>query len=414
MTILRLRGTAALLLVVLATATACGSGAAPSTTPTSTALVGQGSGPTAQAVITPVHLRLADPDDKDRPSQPAIDEFLRVIKEGSGGAMIVDVLYGVGGQTTTGREKVLTDMVMAGDVELAIAPVRAWSDAGVTSVDALGAPLLIDSDPLLTAVAKDPLVQPMLAAMSDDGLVGLAVWPEDLRHPFTWEINGPPLLAAADFKGETIWTLPSKLQSEVIETLGGKPLFEEFPDALIADGTLRGAETGLATGAYTIGKFPTATGDVTLYPKYQVLVAEDAAWSRLTPAQQDLIRKAARAATDKAVTVHPTDDRNAVAYCQAGGKVVLAGPENVATFVKAVQPMIDRLSQDPVTGTAIKAIQGLKARTPAASSAVACAPSISMTTKLTPVPPGPATHLIRRRGVPADADQGRAACTGPQ
>ena len=200
--------------------------------------------------ITPVHLRLVDPDDKDRPSQPYIDEFLRVVKEGSGGAMIVDVLYGVGGTTTTGREKVVTDMVMSGDVELAIAPVRAWSDAGVTSVQALQAPLLIDSDTLVTAVAKDPLVQPMLAGMSDDGLVGITVWPEDLRHPFAWDSTVGPLLAA-DFKGANIWTLPSKLQAEVFETFGATAVYQENPD--ITDGTLRGAETGLATGAYTIG-----------------------------------------------------------------------------------------------------------------------------------------------------------------
>ncbi len=230
--------------------------------------------------------------------------------------------------------------------------------------------------------------------MSDHGLVGLTVWPEDLRHPFAWDSTGGPLLKAADFKGANIWTLPSRLQTEVIETLGGKAVYDEFPDKLVAAGTLRGAETGLAGGAYTIGGFPTATGDVTLYPKYQVLVAEDSAWSRLTPAQQDVIRMAAAAANKVAVTRHPTDAGNATAYCQAGGRVVLAGPENVATFVEAVQPMVDRMSEDPLTATAIKAIQALKAATPAADTAGACAPSISATQKLTPVAPGPATTLI--------------------
>lgn len=398
MTIPRPRTSPAILLLAMAAVTGCSAGsAAPATAPASAAAEPAAAITTAPSVdpgITPVQLRFADPDDKDRPSQPYIDEFLRVVKEASGGAMTVDVLYGAGATTSTGREKIVTDKVMSGDVELAIAPVRAWNDAGVTSVQALGAPLLIDNDALMTAVAADPLVQPLLDAMGDQGLVGLTVWPEDLRHPFAWDSTGGPLLKAADFKGASIWALPSRLQTEVIETLGGKAVFEEFPDKLVADGTLRGAETGLAGGAYTIGGFPTATGDVTLYPKYQVLVAEDSAWSRLTPAQQDVIRKAAAAATKVAVTRHPTDATNALAYCQAGGRVVLAGPANVATFVTAVQPMIDRMSEDPLTATAIKAIQALKPATPAAGIAGACVPSISATQPLTPVGPGPATTLI--------------------
>jgi TRAP-type C4-dicarboxylate transport system substrate-binding protein len=400
MTIPRPRTSTAILLLAMAAVTGCGSGsgsANPSAAPAAAAAkpaAVMSAAPPVDPAITPVQLRFADPDDKDRPSQPYIDEFLRVVKEASGGAMTVDVLYGAGATTSTGREKIVTDKVMSGDVELAIAPVRAWSDAGVDSVQALGAPLLIDSDSLATAVATDPLVQPLLDAMSDHGLVGLTVWPEDLRHPFAWDSTGGPLLKAADFKGASIWALPSKLQTEVIETLGAKAVYAENADTLVADGTIRGAETGLASGAYTLGGFPTATGDVTLYPKYQVLVAEDSAWSRLTPAQQAVIRKAATAANKVTVTRHPTDAQNAAAYCQAGGRVVLAGPDNVATFVKAVQPMIDRMSQDPLTATAIKAIQALKAATPAEGTAVACAPSISATATLTPVVPGPATTLV--------------------
>src|SRR5204862_6041338 len=135
----------------------------------------------------------------------------------------------------------VTDKVVSGDVELAIAPVRAWADAGVTSVQALSAPFLIDSDPLLTAVANDRLVQPMLDAMADHGLVGLAIWPEDLRLPFGWASTGGPLLRPEDFKGASIWTLPSSLQSRIMESLGATAVYDEFPDKLAAAGKIRGA-----------------------------------------------------------------------------------------------------------------------------------------------------------------------------
>ena len=91
--------------------------------------------------------------------------------------------------------------MISSDVDLAVVPVRTWSDAGVTSLQALQAPFLIDNDALLTAVTgDDALVQPLLDGMQEQGLVGLAVWPEGLRHPLAFEQNGAPLLSPDDFK----------------------------------------------------------------------------------------------------------------------------------------------------------------------------------------------------------------------
>src|SRR4051794_24300215 len=373
----------AALALVAVIASGCGAAASPTAAPAASTLGSPSAavaGSPAAVAMPSVQLRMADPDDKDRPSQPAIDAFLKAVADASGGAITIDFQYGAGGTTGSGREKVVTDKVTSGDIELAMAPVRAWADAGVTSVQALSAPFLIDSDPLLNAVAKDPLVQPMLDGMADHGLVGLAVWPEDLRHPFGWDSTGGPLVRADDFQGASIWTLPSSLQSKVMETLGATAVYDEFPDKLAVAGKVRGAESGLAAGAYALGNgFPTATSDVSFYPKYMVLVAEDAAWSRLTPEQQDVIRQAAVAGRDAAIREHKSDAANATAYCAAGGKVVLAGPENVATFQQAVTPMIARMRQDPITASAIDAIQSLKTGIPAGSGALACVPPISAT-----------------------------------
>ena len=212
--------------LILAAILAAGCAASPAATGSGPASAGQPTtaaaptGSPAAGAIEPAHLRMLDPDDKDRPSQAAIDGFLEELAVASGGAITIDFQYGAGGTTGSGRERVVTDKVVSGEVELAMAPVRAWADAGVTSVQALSTPFLIDSDPLLTAVATDPLVQPMLDAMADHGLVGLAIWPEDLRHPFAWDSTGGPLLRAEDFQGKNIWTLPSSLQSKIMEALG--------------------------------------------------------------------------------------------------------------------------------------------------------------------------------------------------
>ena len=80
-------------------------------------------------------------------------------------------------------------------------------------------------------------------------------------------------------------------------------------DRMVADGSLRVAESSF-NGITTLSGTPTGTGDVVLYPKYQVLAAEDSAFSRLTPEQQAIVRDAAHAARDLAIAKHVPDARS--------------------------------------------------------------------------------------------------------
>ena len=349
----------------------------------------------AAPVGAPVTLRLADAEDQGRSSQPWIDRFIEKVTINSGGTITIEPIYNAGGgNDEKPGEVVVAGQVIAGDVELALVPVRAWSSVGVTSLQALAAPLLIDSDALLTAVASDPLTEPLLGAMREQGLVGLALWPDDLRHPFAWEQNGPPILKASDLKGATVWTLPSKLQMTILDGLGASPI-NATPaevDSMVAAGSLRGAESGF-NGIASLSGTPTGTADVVLYPKYQVLVAEDAAFSRLAPEQQAIVRAAATSARDLAIANHRPDAEIAKAWCEAGGRVVLAGEANVATFRDAAGPVINKLAEDPLTATAIEAIRALRARTPA-STVTACEPPLDPDAPWPSVAPGPPLTFI--------------------
>jgi TRAP-type C4-dicarboxylate transport system substrate-binding protein len=345
------------------------------------------------AVVAPaITLRLATPEGKDLPSQPYLDHFASEVARASGGSMAVDVINDAGGHEPD-LEQQVASQVIAGTVDMALVPVRSWSDVGVTSLQALGAPFLIDNDALLTAVTTDDaLVQPLLAGMKEQGLVGLAVWPEGLRHPFTFEQNGAPLLSPGDFKDQKITALPTKAQREVIETLGATVVDFRNRDAALSDGSLRGGEAGLQ--ALSIPGFPTSTVDVTLYPKIEVMVIEDAVWSRLSAEQQAIVQAAAIAARDQAVKEHPSTANLAKKYCAAGGTVVLAGAANVASFMDAVKPIYDRLAGDPTTAAALDAIRALKQSTPPSTPASACRPSVSAAATIPPVEPGPEIGLI--------------------
>ena len=356
---------------------------APSASPT-------GSTVPAEAIT----LRLATPEELNLPSQPFVDRFVATVAEASGGSMTIEPIFNAAGQGA-GKEQIVAGRVISGDVDLAVVPVRAWSDLGVTSLEALGAPFLIDNDALLKAVTTDDaLLQPLLDGMQEQGLVGLAVWPEDLRHPFTFEANGAPLVSPNDFKGQSIWAIKSKTQQEVIETLGATMFEADVLDAAVADGSLRGVESGLWAGAAGLPGPPTATADVTLYPKIQVIVVEDAVWSRLSPEQQAIVKSAATAARDLAIEDHRSDADLAKTFCAGGGEVVLAGPDNVAKFMDAAKPIYDRLEGDPLTATALDAIRALKAATPPSTPTAACRPPVSADATIPPVEAGPPLDMI--------------------
>jgi TRAP-type C4-dicarboxylate transport system substrate-binding protein len=382
--------TAAMALVVVAVA-ACSSGSA--TQPVASGQVSVAS-PSSDLTAegASLVLRLATPEAKNAPSQSSLDTFVSEVARASGGSMSVDVTYSAGGADSD-REQQVAGRLIAGDVDMAVLPVRTWPDAGVTSLQALGAPFLIDNDALLNAVTTDDaLVQPLLDGMQEQGLVGLAAWPEGLRHPFTFEGNGSPLVSPDDFKGQKIAAIPNKSQREVIETLGATVVDINHLDAALTDGSLRGAEAGLL--ALGLPNEPTSTADVTLYPKVQVIAIEDAAWGRLSPEQQAVVKAGALAARDHAVEVAPSNADLATAYCAKGGNVVLAGAANIAKFAAAAKPIYDRLESDPTTATALDAIRALKKSTPPSVPAKACRPSVSADATYPPVVPGPAIGPI--------------------
>jgi len=343
----------------------------------------------------PVTLRLADAEAQGRSSQPWIDEFIAKVTADSGGTITIEPIYKAGGgNVDSPGESIVAGQVMSGEVELALVPVRAWSDVGVTSLQALIAPVLIDSDELLTAVASDPLVEPLLDGMLQHGVIGLSAWPDGLRHLFAWEANGPPFLNASDLEDSKVWLLKSDIQSMMLEGMGAIPVTSNVAelDTMVADGSLRGVESSFGAISSLSGK-PTGTGDVVVYPKYQVLAADDAAFSRLTADQQNIIRDAATAARDLAIEDYVPDSELAQAWCEQGGRVVLAGEANAATFLEAAEPVLATLAEDPVTAAALDAIRALKERT-APPTVAACEPPADPNAPWPSVAPGPALTLV--------------------
>ena len=292
--------------------------------------------PAAEAPIT---LRFAISDAKGgKPSEPYELEFIDQVHTLSKGRITIEPTWDAGTGTFDGFERGAIQRVLTGKYDLGLEASRTWDSESLTNFQALSAPFLITNDALAEAVATSDVATQMLDSLPPAGLVGLTLWPEDLRHPFS-VVPGKSVLSPQDLAGLNMRASPSAVTYQLIDALGAIPMF--------GDTDYQAAESGLRQGASLTGK-PTATGNVTFYPKFQVLFANRDAIGRLSDEDRTVLRQAAAAAQKKAIAEHPRELAAATAWCADGGTIVLASAEQVAAFEQVAQPIFAQIEQDPL------------------------------------------------------------------
>ena len=325
---------------------------------------------------SPITLRLASPDLQGRASTEPINFFVDEVARRSGGSITIQPEFGVTGDDPKLLfEQGAAAQLSAGNYDLGVIASRGWDESHITTPWALQAPFLIDNDALAIAVSQSPVAQEVLDGMSGAGVTGLSLWPEDLRHPFAFVPFGKPFLSPDDFKGTTIRAIPSHVGWELLRDMGATPMIKDNYGYDVDRGLIQGAESGLRQGG-TLPADPTATGNVTFFPKYEVLVANSAALAQLSDDQRAILKDASLATRDHVASNHPSDVQAGADWCTGSqGRIVLASDAQVAAFKTSAAPIYTELEADPVVKKIIDDITALKAATPASPSAAACQPA---------------------------------------
>ena len=119
----------------------------------------------------PVTVTLGTPDARGvLPDTQDITYFARQVHQLSGGQMNIRILWLV--TQADNFEQATAALVKDGRVDLGWIGARAWDTLGVRSFQALQAPFLIDSYPLLHAVLRSPMASHMLAGLNQAGFTG--------------------------------------------------------------------------------------------------------------------------------------------------------------------------------------------------------------------------------------------------
>src|SRR6266511_5257345 len=167
----------------------------------------------------PVVLRMANAYG-DLQTAPVIGHFVSQVKARSGGNLRVQIASTWGDYADDAEQQVVR-AVAAGKADLGWTGARVLDTMGVTSFQALQAPMLIDSYALQQAVVASDMPGQMLQGLDKVGVGGLGVLADGLRKPIAVK---HPMRGVADWRGITVGTLKSQGQAQAIRSLGATPM----------------------------------------------------------------------------------------------------------------------------------------------------------------------------------------------
>lgn len=316
---------------------------------------GDNAGTTA---VKPVTLRIGTDDSPGKPSANEIQEFSRRAAALSGGKIKITPVWHAAGDGPNWDQR-NGRLVESGKIDMGLIPSRAWDVDGVTSLRALNDPFLITSDKLVDQVISGPLAGQLMSGLGQVGVAGIALFPEGLRHPFGYD---KPLLGPSDYASKRIRMATSITTEELFTALNAQVTDDDTdPD------TQAGVES-----SYLQDPGGVATGNVTFYPKVNVLVINKKVLAGLDKAQVAVLNRAAEQTRNWAINMLPSDVQAAQGFCKSGKRVALASPAQLAALEDTAQPVTARLESDPQTKSLIGAIAQLKQSMGQQATAAAC------------------------------------------
>jgi TRAP-type C4-dicarboxylate transport system substrate-binding protein len=338
--------------------------------------------------------------DVDRPEelQPFAGEVARL----SGGKMRVEFRDRWLGWPWRRPESAVIHDVAAGKADLGWVGSRAWDDVGVSSFDALHAPLLVDSYALQGEVLESGIPGEMLEGLEPLRLVGLGILPGPLRKLLGVE---RPLRQAADFRGLRIGITESRVARETFRALGANAI--AFP-AGARIGGFDGIEQQVASieGNTYDDAAKYLTTNINLWPRPLVVFMNEAAFAALEPAQRAVLRESIRNALSETLAASRSRERDAAAaLCRRGLRFVVANKAEVSTVREALAPVYRELERDDQTRALIARIAELRQATSVAAETLSACPTGERSASAR-IPDGVYTNTTtaddaRRAGIPA-------------
>lgn len=232
--------------------------------------------------------RLAEAMTKDYPSSIGALEFARLVKERSKGRIEIIVYCGA----KLGDEKSVIEQVQFGGIDFARVNAAPISEL-YRPMTVLSLPYIFRDSDHLWNVLYGPTGNMLLQGLSSQNLIGLTYYTSAARSFYFTR----PVRTLDEIKGLRIRVLQSEYYMDFIRALGAKPIQIPFSDVAHAfsSGVIDGAENNWASYSdlkhYQLAKYYMLDTH-TRTP--EVVIVNPQTFAKLSPADQTLIRQAAR------------------------------------------------------------------------------------------------------------------------
>ncbi|MET0843129.1 MAG: hypothetical protein ABWY23_04730 [Mycetocola sp.] len=302
--------------------------------------------------------------DGDLALDPAADWFIEAVSELSKGRITVDVTSECCGDVIDMEEQLVAS-VADGGADLGWVGTRVFGDLGVTALEPLTAPFMVDSYELQAAVITSPPADAALAALETLGVVPIALEPGMLRRPLS---ATKPLHAPADWAGLTIGSFHSSQNAESFIALGAEPVdvtFEQRNDGVF-DGSIQALENSvLMLRSDRARLLPYVTANVVLWPRTSAIIGNEAALDLLGTSGRAILDEAAALVAQRTDDLIEIDADAVEKACEQGARFSDATAGQLAELEAAFAGIHNGLRNDAATGDLYAAVVALKSSVPA-------------------------------------------------
>jgi C4-dicarboxylate-binding protein DctP len=267
--------------------------------------------------VTELTLGTADPQDGE------LAVFVAAVDRLSEHRLQVRVDSSTYNSEPPGDEAKLAGAVRAGTVALGYVPSRDLATDGAAAFRALHSPFLLGDTAAAVAVAGSPVAQDVLASLDDRGVHGLALIPLESRRL----ISARPILSLSDVRGAQVRINDAAQSARLISALSAVPVQGYSAAQTRAELTAGHLDAIESSPSYIVpnsyfGPAPYLTS-FGLFPKFEALVANAQAWSRLTEADRATLISAATETVTHASTQTPAQEAEALSQLCARAVVVV-------------------------------------------------------------------------------------------
>ena len=291
----------------------------------------------------PVVLKYGELNPDTHPMTVVAKEFARLVKEKSGGQVVVDVYPA----SQLGDERTEMQGVQMGAIDLFRANAVSMGDFGAKKSNIFSLPYLFRDREHLWKVLNGPIGKEIKddIVKSKTGMVAVAYMEEGQRHFF---FRDAPVSSLAQMKGKKIRVPQTQILIDTVKAFGAAPTpisYSELYSAL-QTGIVDGAEnppTGyLANNFYEVAKYYVLDGH-TYSPS--IMIMSEITWNKLTPAQRTAIEAAARETEVFNKTNAEKADNEAFAELKKRGAQIVTVTD-LPKWPEAVDPVYKKYASD--------------------------------------------------------------------